>query len=94
MDKLVSELPEGLDTIIGHFGRPLSGGEAKRVVLARALLSKAPVIILDEPTEHLDSDLADRITKRILSKYKDRALLVITHSGWIGVPQLQMERIS
>lgn len=94
LDKLVSELPEGLDTIIGHFGRPLSGGEAKRVVLARALLSKAPVIILDEPTEHLDSDLADRITKRILSKYKDRALLVITHSGWIGVPQLQMERIS
>lgn len=94
LDKLVSELPEGLDTIIGQFGRPLSGGEAKRVLLARALLSKAPVIILDEPTEHLDSDLAERITKRILSRYQDRALLVITHSGWIGVPQLQLERIT
>ena len=94
LDKLVSELPDGLDTIIGQFGRRLSGGEAKRVVLARALLSKAPLIILDEPTEHLDPDLAERITQRILSKYQDRALLVITHSGWSGVPQLQLEQIS
>lgn len=92
LNQLVSELPEGLDTIIGDYGRGLSGGEAKRIVLARALLSKAPLLVLDEPTEHLDPDLADRITARILEKYRDRALLVITHSGWSGVPQLLLER--
>jgi ATP-binding cassette subfamily C protein CydC len=92
LETLVSELPEGLDTIIGDFGRPISGGEAKRIVLARALLSDAPLLVLDEPTEHLDPDLAERITSRILEKYRDRALLVITHSGWCGVPQLEIER--
>lgn len=92
LNQLVSEMPDGLDTIIGDYGRGLSGGEAKRIVLARALLSSAPLIVLDEPTEHLDPELADRITARILEKYRDRALLVITHSGWSGVPQLILER--
>ena len=90
LEKLISELPDGLDTVIGEFGRGISGGEAKRIVLARALLSKAPLLILDEPTEHLDPDLAARITERILKRYKERALLVITHSGWSGVPQLRL----
>jgi ATP-binding cassette subfamily C protein CydC len=93
LDKLVSELPDGLDTIIGEYGRAISGGEAKRIVLARALLSNAPLLVLDEPTEHLDPQLAERITGRILERYRDRALLVITHSGWVGVPQLILERI-
>lgn len=91
LDQLVTELPDGLDTIIGEFGRGISGGEAKRIILARALLSSAPLLVLDEPTEHLDPDLAERITARILDKYRDRALLVITHSGWSGVPQLHLE---
>jgi thiol reductant ABC exporter CydC subunit len=94
LEQLVMELPEGLDTIIGQYGRALSGGEAKRVLLARALLSSAPLLILDEPTEHLDPEMAERITERILKRYRDRALLVITHSGWSGVPQLQLERLT
>lgn len=80
LDSLVTELVEGLDTLIGQFGRALSGGEAKRLSLARALLSSADVLVLDEPTEHLDRDLALRIEKRILEM--DRILIVITHSGW------------
>lgn len=80
LDFLLSELPEGLDTLIGQFGRSLSGGEAKRLSLARALLSPAQILVLDEPTEHLDPDLAHRIEKRILEM--DRILIVITHSGW------------
>ena len=90
LEQLISELPEGLDTIIGEFGRGISGGEAKRIVLARALLSDAPLLVLDEPTEHLDPELAARITERILDRYRDRALLIITHSGWSGVPQLNL----
>ncbi len=82
LDTLLSQLPEGLDTVIGQFGRALSGGEAKRLSLARALLSSAEILVLDEPTEHLDRELALRIEKRILEM--DRILIVITHSGWEG----------
>jgi thiol reductant ABC exporter CydC subunit len=80
LDSLLTQLPQGLDTVVGQFGRALSGGEAKRLGLARALLSKADVLVLDEPTEHLDHDLASRLEKRILGM--DRILIVITHSGW------------
>jgi ABC-type transport system involved in cytochrome bd biosynthesis fused ATPase/permease subunit len=71
-----------LDTVVGEFGRPLSGGEAKRLGLARALLSPAAILILDEPTEHLDHALAARIEERVLERYADRILIIITHSGW------------
>lgn len=71
-----------LDTVVGEFGRPLSGGESKRLGLARALLSPAPILILDEPTEHLDHELAARIEERVLERYADRILIIITHSGW------------
>lgn len=82
LDTLLGQLPEGLDTVIGQFGRALSGGEAKRLSLARALFSSADVLVLDEPTEHLDRDLALRIERRILDM--DRIFIVITHSGWEG----------
>jgi ATP-binding cassette subfamily C protein CydC len=71
-----------LDEIIGEFGRPLSGGEAKRVGVARALLSQAPICLLDEPTEHLDHNLAQRLETRITEECRNRSLIVITHSGW------------
>lgn len=71
-----------LDEIIGEFGRPLSGGEAKRVGVARALLSAAPNILLDEPTEHLDRELAERLEVRIADECRDKSLIVITHTGW------------
>jgi thiol reductant ABC exporter CydC subunit len=72
-----------LDTVLGEFGRPLSGGEGKRVAVARALLSDAPILVLDEPTEHLDTDLALRIEAKIKAECKERTLIVITHSGWV-----------
>jgi thiol reductant ABC exporter CydC subunit len=71
-----------LDEVVGEFGRPLSGGEAKRVGVARALLSPAPIILLDEPTEHLDHQLAARLEIRITEECRDKSLIVITHSGW------------
>jgi ATP-binding cassette subfamily C protein CydC len=71
-----------LDEVVGEFGRPLSGGEAKRLGVARALLSNAPIVLLDEPTEHLDHKLAERLESRIIEECRDRSLIVITHSGW------------
>lgn len=76
---------DGLDLVIGEFGRTLSGGEAKRLSVARALLSKAPIVILDEPTEHLDSALAERIEARILDEMAERTLIVISHKGWPAI---------
>ena len=77
----LQEIP--LDTVLGEFGRPLSGGEGKRLAVARALLSPAPILILDEPTEHLDADLALRIEEKIRHVCASRTLIVITHSGWL-----------
>jgi len=80
LDSLLVEMGSGLETILGDMGRALSGGEIKRLNLARALLSPAPILVLDEPTEHLDQELAARIESRVLAL--GRTLIVITHSGW------------
>lgn len=82
LDGLVHEMSSGLDTIIGDFGRPLSGGEAKRLALARTLLSDADVYIFDEPTEHLDQQLAQRIEEAITALMSEKIAIVITHAGW------------
>jgi ATP-binding cassette subfamily C protein CydC len=71
-----------LDEVVGEFGRPISGGEAKRVGVARALLSPASIVLLDEPTEHLDYQLAERLEMRIAEECRNKTLIVITHSGW------------
>lgn len=73
----------GLDEVLGDFGRVLSGGEAKRLSVARALLSKSPLIILDEPLEHLDYALSLRVQEAIGSLSIGRSLIVITHSPWL-----------
>ena len=82
LDSLISELPEGLDTIIGDFGRMMSGGEAKRLALARTLLADSDVYIFDEPTEHLDRELALRIERGIMTLLQEKIVIVVTHSGW------------
>ena len=72
-----------LDEVLGEFGRLLSGGESKRLAIARALLSDAPVLILDEPLEHLDHDRAQRIQRVIMERCAEKALIVITHTPWL-----------
>lgn len=74
-----------LDVMVGRLGRKLSGGEAKRLAVARALLSSAPIVILDEPTEHLDREMSLRLEESILGACQNRILIVITHSGWLNV---------
>jgi ATP-binding cassette subfamily C protein CydC len=82
------ELDEiSLDEMLGQMGRALSGGEAKRLAVARALLSSASIVVLDEPTEHLDSQRAQRIEDAIIEACRERILIVITHSGWLNVGQ-------
>jgi thiol reductant ABC exporter CydC subunit len=75
----ISSLPDGLRTRVGEEGRELSGGERQRVVLARALLADAPVLVLDEPTAHLDRGTATELIRDIMSAAGGRTVLLITH---------------
>ncbi|HYH22673.1 MAG TPA: thiol reductant ABC exporter subunit CydC [Azospirillum sp.] len=72
-------LPEGLDTAIGEGGRPLSGGEARRLAVARALLGSGPILVLDEPGEGLDPATGRRLLDGVLSSPGTRTVLLITH---------------
>jgi ATP-binding cassette, subfamily C, bacterial CydC len=75
----VASLPDGAATLVGEEGAQLSGGQRQRVALARALLSDAPVLVLDEPTAHLDPETAEELVSDILSAANDRSVLLITH---------------
>jgi ATP-binding cassette subfamily C protein CydC len=75
----VATLPDGIDTIVGEEGMRLSGGQRQRLVLARALLADAPVLVLDEPTAHLDTDTAQRLMEDMLDASAARTVLLITH---------------
>jgi thiol reductant ABC exporter CydC subunit len=75
----VCRLPDGLDTFVGEEGRELSGGQRQRIVLARALLAGAPVLVLDEPTAHLDPVTASELVDDVFSAAGDRTVLLITH---------------
>ncbi|MFF4800219.1 thiol reductant ABC exporter subunit CydD [Streptomyces sp. NPDC001351] len=72
-------LPDGLDTLVGEHGARLSGGQRQRLALARALLADFPVLVLDEPAEHLDLTTADALTADLLAATEGRTTLLITH---------------
>ncbi|MFJ4949648.1 thiol reductant ABC exporter subunit CydD [Streptomyces sp. NPDC088760] len=75
----VDSLPDGLDTLVGEHGARLSGGQRQRLALARALLAGFPVLVLDEPAEHLDLPTADALTADLLAATEGRTTLLITH---------------
>ncbi|MFC9226114.1 thiol reductant ABC exporter subunit CydD [Streptomyces hygroscopicus] len=75
----VDGLPDGLDTLVGEQGARLSGGQRQRLALARALLADFPVLVLDEPAEHLDLPTADALTADLLSATRGRTTVLITH---------------
>jgi ATP-binding cassette, subfamily C, bacterial CydC len=75
----VRSLPAGLDTLVGEEGRQLSGGQRQRLVVARALLANAPVLVLDEPTAHLDPETAQSLVDDVLDASAGKSVLLITH---------------
>jgi ABC-type transport system involved in cytochrome bd biosynthesis fused ATPase/permease subunit len=75
----VANLPDGLDTLVGEDGNQLSGGQYQRLTVARSLLSDAPVLVLDEPTAHLDPETARGVVEDALEASEGRTVLLITH---------------
>ena len=86
-------LPAGLETVVGEHGAQLSGGQRQRLALARVLLADFPVVILDEPSEHLDEPTADALTRDLLTATAGRTVLLITHRSVTGLDLSQVIRL-
>jgi ATP-binding cassette subfamily C protein CydCD len=80
LGELLREMPDGLDTRIGAEGSFLSGGERQRVAIARALLARADMILIDEPTAHLDRATADLLMSDLRKALCDRLVITVTHN--------------
>ena len=79
LDGVVAGLPDGLETRIGDDGFGLSAGQRARLVLARAILSPAPVLLLDEVTAHVDADSVATLGEVIARLAKERTVIAVTH---------------
>lgn len=97
----LNHLPAGLDTALDENGGGLSGGQGRRLALARALLSPAPLLLLDEPTAELDETLEQSIIAALRARKGQRTLVIATHSPalatladqslWLGPSPVSME---
>lgn len=79
LQSFIRGLPEGLHTWVGEHGCSVSGGEARRIALARVYLKNAPILLLDEPTEGLDAETEDAVFAALQNLAKDKTVLMVTH---------------
>lgn len=89
----VMSLPDGYDTWVGEYGYKLSGGERQRLAIARVLLKNAPILILDEPTAHLDPANTQAVLAGIQQAMQGRTTLVITHDA-AGYPSARVVELA
>ncbi|WAL98846.1 thiol reductant ABC exporter subunit CydD [Streptomyces sp. Je 1-369] len=78
-DLFVEELPHAYDTVLGEHGAGLSAGQRQRIALARAFLKDAPVLLLDEPTAHLDPESEAAVTRATVALMRGRTAIVVAH---------------
>ncbi|WP_367160039.1 thiol reductant ABC exporter subunit CydD [Kozakia baliensis] len=80
VDRFLDDLPDGLETRIGEGGFGLSGGQAQRIAIARAYLKDAPLLLLDEPTAHLDPETEQEILASLSELTRGRTVVLCSHS--------------
>jgi ATP-binding cassette subfamily B protein len=80
LNSFIDSLPEGFSSMVGEGGSSLSGGQIQRIGIARALYKKSQVIVMDEPTSSLDSQIEEKIIKTIYSLPKDITLFIVSHN--------------
>ncbi|MBV9774291.1 MAG: peptidase domain-containing ABC transporter, partial [Gemmatimonadetes bacterium] len=79
VDGFIRELPGGYDTPVAEAGMSLSGGQRQRLAIARALVRRAPILLLDEATANVDLQTEARILEDVLAAYRDRTVVFVTH---------------
>jgi len=79
LGELLDQLPDGLDTVVGERGYRLSGGERQRLTIARLLIARPPVVVLDEATAHLDSESESAVQAALAEALEGRTAIVIAH---------------
>jgi ABC-type multidrug transport system fused ATPase/permease subunit len=83
--EFIEALPAGLDTELGEGAGRLSAGERQRIALARAFLRDAPLLLLDEPTAHLDAITAAQVLATVETLMAHRTVILVSHGpGWAG----------
>ncbi len=90
IDEFIASLEKGYDTWVGEGGVNLSGGQLKRLSIARTLLKSAPVLILDEPGEGLDRATEQQMVQNIFKQRRDSSIILITHRQVAGIKVLEI----
>lgn len=90
LDSFVASLPDGLGTMLGEAGRTLSAGQMRRLCLARTLLSDAPIILLDEPTNALDRANEVAFFEALAESTRGRTVILVTHAD---IPEGTVDRV-
>jgi len=91
MDAFLPQLPDGLDTVLGENGAGLSEGQAQRLAIARAVLSGAPILLLDEITSALDSETEETVLRRIREQAGKTCIVVTHRSAALQLADWQLE---
>ena len=79
----MKDLNEGIDTIVGHGGKMLSGGQIQKVAIARALYKNSNVLFFDEPTSNLDNESVDEFIKTIDRLKENKTIIIVSHDQLI-----------
>jgi ATP-binding cassette subfamily C protein CydC len=93
LGRFVEKLPDGLDTMVGEHGARLSGGERQRLAFARLLLADRDVLVLDEPTEHLDEETGRALLADLFAAAGDRTVVLLTHRPELVPPHVPRQLV-